>query len=60
MKITEKIMIDRLARQLKDEYEATQDKYLLCLDALDMSFQTDGENRCDYWVGKLEDAICSL
>ena len=60
MKLTAKIYIDKLARELKADYEATVDKYVLCLDALGMTLTDDGENRCNYWVEALETAIEGL
>ena len=57
MKLTTKIWLDKLAREIARDYRRTDDKYVLCLDALGFTLTDDGESRCDYWVGKLEHRI---
>ena len=41
-------------------YEATQDKFIFCLDLLDLSLRIDGEDKCDRLVEQLEQQFDTL
>ena len=37
------------------KYAATYEKFIFCLDLLDLSLIGDGDEYCEFWVNKLED-----
>jgi len=41
-------------------YEETQDKFIFCLDLLDLSLRIDGEDKCDRLVEQLEQQFDTL
>jgi hypothetical protein len=41
-------------------YEETQDKFIFCLDLLDLSLRIDGEDKCDHLVEQLEQQFDTL
>lgn len=36
------------------KYQATPDKFVFCLDVLELSLDIDGDSVCDHWVQQLE------
>lgn len=36
------------------KYQAEQDKFVFCLDVLELSLELDGDDICDHWVQQLE------
>ena len=42
-------------QKFADEYAATDDKFIFCIDLLDLSLVDDGDRFCTKWVEALED-----
>jgi hypothetical protein len=36
------------------KYQGEQDKFVFCLDLLELSLNEDGDDVCDHWVQQLE------
>jgi hypothetical protein len=42
------------------KYQATADKFVFCLDILELSLDEDGDGVCDHWVQQLENKFDSM
>lgn len=49
-----------LTRANAKEYAATSEKFIYCLNLLDLSLVDDGDTFCDYWVNQLENRFDQL
>lgn len=58
---------DRLIETIKNatmadalKYQAADDKFVVCLDILELSLEIDGDETCDHWVQQLENKFDSM